>query len=107
MSDNDFKNDWGPPDATLASQVEVSWDHHQANQEQGAQKDFGVLFELELWVEVKLSDAEKPQENYNTGLRGWKANCVRGSGSEDKTANVESQLNKPHLPPVNIVLNVS
>jgi hypothetical protein len=48
VRNNDFKNNWGPPNAALFPQVEVSWDHHQAHDEKGADKYFGVLFELEL-----------------------------------------------------------
>lgn len=55
MSDNDLKDNWGPPDATLFTEPEESGEHHHANDESGAQENLGILLELELGVEIELA----------------------------------------------------
>lgn len=61
VGNNDLKYDWGPPDTACIIKVCVAWEEHEVDQDEGTKDNISVLLELELGVEVKISNQDSSE----------------------------------------------
>ena len=91
----------------MLSKIEVARDHHEADHQEGAEENLSVLLELELRVEVKLSNKGGSENKDHTCLGCRKTNSDGLVCSESDSSKEQHHLNEPGLPPVDIILAMS
>ena len=88
----------------MPSEIEVARDHHKTDYNEGAEENLSVLLELELRVEVKLSDKGGSENKDHTCLGCRKTNSDGLVCSESDSSKEQHHLDEPGLPPVDIIL---